>query len=162
MKVFTLRRVQHLPVTAEDAWAFFSAASNLDKITPPEMRFKIVSQLNDEPVYSHMLIEYKVKPILGIPMKWVTEITDVNPPHKFKDIQLKGPFAMWEHTHHFQSVAGGVKMTDEVKYALPLGWLGIIFHTLLIQNKLTQIFDFRTVALKRLFGEINNKKYVGG
>jgi ligand-binding SRPBCC domain-containing protein len=155
MKVYTLRRQQQLPISAEGAWAFFSSAGNLAKITPPEMGFTIVSTLNEGPVYSGMLIEYRVKPLLGISMKWVTEITGVDAPHEFTDRQLKGPYAIWEHTHCFKSVKGGVEMTDEVKYALPLGWLGNIAHELLVKSKLKQIFDFRTESLKKLFGEIN-------
>ena len=102
-----------------------------------------------------MLIEYRVKPLLGISMKWVTEITGVDAPHVFTDRQLKGPYALWEHTHRFERVKGGVEMTDEVKYALPLGWLGRFAHVLVVKNKLKQIFDFRTEALEKLFGEIN-------
>ena len=161
MKIFTLRREQYLPIRIEEAWAFFSTARNLSKITPPEMSFTILSQVKEEPVYSGMLIEYRVKPIFGISMKWITKITDVHEPYVFKDKQLRGPYAIWEHTHHFEEVAGGVKMTDEVKYALPLGWLGIMAHDVLVRKKLKQIFDFRAITLNQLFGEINNKGYVG-
>ena len=162
MKIYTLYREQYLPITIDEAWAFFSSAKNLDKITPPEMGFNIVSKLNDEPVRSGMLIEYTVKPLLGIKMKWITEITDVSAPFSFTDWQIKGPYALWQHTHHFYAVPGGVKMTDEVKYSLPLSWLGIVAHTLIVKNKLKQIFDFRTATLKKLFGELNEGNYVAG
>ena len=162
MKTFTLQREQYLSISIEQAWAFFSSAQNLDKITPPGMGFKIVSKINEGPIFSGMQIEYIVKPMLGIPLKWVTEIKDVQSPYLFTDRQLKGPYTFWEHTHKFQTVDGGIKMTDEVKYRLPLGWLGIIAHTVFVKNKLKSIFDFRASTLTKLFGEINKGKYVAG
>ena len=160
MKVYTLYREQYLPISIETAWAFFSSAKNLDKITPPEMGFEIVSRLSDEPVHSGMLIKYTVKPLWGIKMNWVTQILDVSAPHSFTDRQIKGPYKLWEHTHHFHSVIGGVKMTDEVKYSLPLSWLGVLAHSLVVKNKLTQIFDFRSATLNKLFGQLKEPDYV--
>ncbi len=162
MKVYTLYREQYLPISIEKAWDFFSSAKNLDKITPPEMGFSIISELGDEPVHSGMLIKYTVKPLWNIKMKWVTQIVDVSAPHSFTDRQIKGPYKLWEHTHHFHSVAGGVKMTDEVKYGLPLGWLGILAHSLVVKSKLEQIFDFRAVTLKNFFGQLNERGHVAG
>ena len=157
MKIFTLHREQYLPIPVEDAWAFFSSAKNLDKITPPEMGFKIVSRLEDEPIYSGMHIDYTVKPLFGIKLKWRTEIKDVDPPNLFTDRQLIGPYKLWEHTHRFHRVSGGVLMTDDVKYCLPLNWLGNIAHALFVKNKLRQIFDYRASTLKNLFGEIKGQ-----
>ena len=152
MSVHTLYREQHLPITVEEAWAFFSSARNLAKITPPEMGFVILTALDDGPISSGMKINYTVRPLFNIPLKWTTEITGVNAPVKFTDRQLKGPYSLWEHTHTFTSVPGGVKMTDEVKYALPLGFLGEIAHSIVVKKKLEDIFNFREVTLEKIFG----------
>lgn len=153
MKSYTLRREQYLPIAIEKAWAFFSSAKNLAKITPAEMQFEILTKLTDEPIHSGMEINYIVRPLLNIPLKWTTEITDVTAPFVFKDRQVKGPYALWEHTHVFASVPGGVRMTDEVKYALPLGVLGGIMHGIIVKKKLADIFNFREKALTELFGQ---------
>jgi ligand-binding SRPBCC domain-containing protein len=153
MRSYTLSREQYLPITIEKAWAFFSSAKNLAKITPAEMQFEILTKLTDDPIYSGMEINYTVRPLLNVPLKWTTEITDVTPPFVFKDRQTKGPYALWEHTHVFASVPGGVKMTDEVKYALPLGVLGSIMHGIVVKKKLEDIFNFREKALTELFGQ---------
>ena len=116
------------------------------------MGFVILSKLDDGPIYSGMQINYIVRPLLGIPLKWTTEITNVDAPKIFTDKQSKGPYALWEHTHTFEPVKGGVKMNDEVKYALPLGVLGELAHVILVKKKLKDIFDFREQALTKLFG----------
>lgn len=140
----------------QQAWDFFSSAKNLSEITPPEMQFKILTQLSDAPVYAGMRIDYIVKPLLNIPLHWTTEISKVDTPYSFTDKQLKGPYALWEHTHTFEPVPGGVRMTDEVKYGLPLGVLGDIAHTLVVKKKLDDIFNFRNMKLEQLFGKYKN------
>jgi ligand-binding SRPBCC domain-containing protein len=100
-----------------------------------------------------MKIEYRVRPLFNIPMGWTTEIKKVSAPFRFTDKQIKGPYALWEHTHTFEQVPGGVKMTDEVDYALPFGWLGIFAHALIVKNKLKDIFNFREQTLTKFFGE---------
>ncbi len=157
MKIFTLYSEQELPISIDEAWNFFSSPRNLAKITPPDLGFVILSDLDERPIYSGMRIEYLVKPLLGIPLKWVTEIDKVNAPFVFTDKQLKGPYALWEHTHFFTEIAGGVRMRDEVKYSLPLGRLGILAHSLLVRRKLKAIFNFRERVLKQLFGQKQNQ-----
>lgn len=152
MKKYNLHREQYLPIPVEEAWQFFSQAKNLSKITPKEMGFVVLTKLNDDPIYAGMKIDYTVKPLLNIPMHWTTEITGVDAPRRFTDTQLKGPYSLWEHTHTFEKVDGGVKMTDDVVYALPLGWLGTIAHSLVVKNKLKAIFDFRAETLNKYFG----------
>jgi ligand-binding SRPBCC domain-containing protein len=152
MKVYKLHREQFLPITVEQAWAFFSTPNNLVKITPGDMAFVIVSDLKDASIYEGMHIEYRVKPLLGIPVKWITEIGAVQNNYKFVDMQIQGPYALWEHTHTFEKVDGGVMMTDDVRYALPLGVLGQLGHMLLVKKKLEDIFDFREKAIKQFFG----------
>lgn len=156
MKYYTIHKEQYLPAEPEAAWAFFSSPLNLAKITPPQLGFVILTEDAGKPIYSGMHIAYSVKPLFGIPVKWVTEIAEVNKPFMFVDKQLKGPYAFWEHSHTFTAVQGGVKMTDVVRYALPLGWLGMVMHTMVVRRKLEQIFNFRETALKQLFG-LNKK-----
>jgi ligand-binding SRPBCC domain-containing protein len=153
MNIYSMHREQCLPIPVEQAWAFFSSAGNLSKITPPEMKFVILSAPDDRPIYTGMTINYIVRPLLNIPLKWTTEILSVHAPYTFTDKQLRGPYALWEHTHTFITVERGVKMTDDVKYALPLGWIGTVAHTMAVEKKLGEIFNFRAAALKQLFGD---------
>jgi ligand-binding SRPBCC domain-containing protein len=153
MKIYKLYRKQFLPISVEKAWEFFSTPRNLAKITPGDMAFVIVSDLKDEAIYEGMNIEYRVKPLLGIPMKWVTKIGAVKNNYKFVDMQMQGPYALWEHTHTFDKVDGGVMMTDEVDYALPLGLLGQLAHWLLVKKKLENIFDYRERMIKQFFAK---------
>ncbi len=151
MKTFNLHREQFLPVSINEAWDFFSSPENLSRITPKDMSFEIITKLNNKSIYSGMKIEYRVWPLFNIPLKWVTEIKDVDAPHTFTDIQIKGPYSLWQHTHTFKTIPGGVKMTDDVKYALPLGLLGHIAHTVLVKKRLEHIFNFRKKTLETFF-----------
>ncbi len=153
MKTYQLYKEQYLPISLKEAWDFFSSAGNLSKITPAEMDFKILTKLTGEPIYAGMHIDYIVKPLLGIPMKWTTEISKVDAGKSFTDKQIKGPYALWEHTHTFTAVKGGVFMTDTVLYAVPLGWLGQIARELIVKAKLEDIFKFRETKLVSLFGQ---------
>jgi len=156
MKTYQLHRKQLLNISIEEAWSFFSSAKNLSKITPPEMKFKIISDLKDEQVYSGMEIDYIVRPVFGIPLRWKTLINQVDQPNYFTDRQLKGPYTLWEHTHHFKMTENGLLMTDDVKYQLPFYFLGEIAHTLFVKKKIEEIFDFRYQVLERMF---NQNKY---
>ena len=151
MKIYTLSTEQFLPVSIDTAWDFFSSPKNLSRITPPEMKFKIISDVKEDGIYNDMQIDYIVKPLFGIPLKWKTIITQVNKPFKFTDMQKKGPYKLWEHTHTFVEKDNGVLMQDVVRYALPFGIVGRIAHFLLVRKKLQQIFDFRKKTLKELF-----------
>jgi len=153
MRIYHLRREQFLPVSIDKAWGFFSSPGNLSDITPPGMGFTILSQFTGEPIHTGMKIDYIVKPLLNIPLKWTTEITWVMEPYTFIDKQAKGPYALWEHTHTFSEVPGGVRMVDEVLYAMPLGILGRLVHFLVVNKKLKDIFDFRRDKLLQLFGK---------
>ncbi len=119
-------------------------------ITPPELDFKILSKLDDKDIYEGMTISYTVKPILGIPVFWQTEITEVQHLKKFTDRQLKGPFKIWEHTHTFEVKDNGVLMTDSVNYEVPFSYLGKIIERLIIRNKIKAIFEFRKIVLEKL------------
>jgi ligand-binding SRPBCC domain-containing protein len=139
-----------LPISIGEAWIFFSSPKNLSLITPPEMDFKILTTLDGD-IYEGMIIDYKVKPLLGIAVSWQTEICKVETGKYFTDRQLKGPYKVWEHTHTFTESNGGVLMSDEVKYELPFSFIGKIAHHFFIRNKIENIFNFRKNALNKMF-----------
>jgi ligand-binding SRPBCC domain-containing protein len=148
-------KTEHLlPISIEMAWSFFSSAKNLALITPPEMEFKILTKLDDKEIYEGLLIDYTVKPVLGIPLNWQTEIFKVDKPHSFADRQLKGPYKIWEHTHTFIQKENGTLMIDELKYQIPLGILGDLAHSIFVKKKVAEIFKFRERALEKIFGSV--------
>lgn len=151
MKIYTLKRKQFLPISLEDAWEFFSAPKNLARITPSSMGFHILSEDADSPIFAGKVICYKVSPLAGIPMTWMTEITQVEEGRYFVDEQKAGPYRIWHHLHRFRETEGGVIMEDLVHYALPAGILGRMMHALLVGRKLRQIFDYRREVLSRMF-----------
>jgi ligand-binding SRPBCC domain-containing protein len=153
MKVYRLSKTQKLPITMEEAWAFFSTPKNLQEITPDDLKFKILTNLDGEKMYPGQVINYIVTPIAGIPMRWTTEITHVSEGKYFVDEQRFGPYAFWHHKHFFEAIPGGVLATDVVDYALPFGLLGRIAHSLFVRNKLRAIFDFRYSILEERFGK---------
>lgn len=157
-KVYSLKTVQQLPVSIDEAWDFFSRPSNLKNITPPELGFVITSKHHGERMYAGQIISYKVKPLLGIPLFWMTEITHVEPGKYFVDEQRYGPYTMWHHQHHFKAIPGGVEMTDIVHYKLPLGVLGDMANTFLVKHELKKIFDFRFQKAEALFGPFAPQK----
>jgi ligand-binding SRPBCC domain-containing protein len=151
MSTFRLETNQEIKATLEEVWDFISSPSNLKHITPPHMGFDILTPNLPEKMYAGMMIEYKVKPILGIPMNWLTEITHVQELEFFVDEQRSGPYSLWHHQHHIKATPKGVLMTDIVHYRPPLGILGDIANAVLIKSQLKQIFDFRTVAVDKRF-----------
>jgi ligand-binding SRPBCC domain-containing protein len=152
MKIYTLHSKQNLPISLEEAWEFLSNPSNLKTITPPYMGFKTLSG-DDRDMFAGQIIQYIVTPVLGIPMKWVTEITHVQDKKYFVDEQRFGPYALWHHKHFLKEIPGGVEMEDIVDYKVPMGILGQLVHPFLVAPKLKEIFDFRTKKLIELFGE---------
>ncbi len=151
MAIYQYTAEQFLPISIRKAWDFFSSPKNLSVITPPEMDFKILTQLDDKEIYNGMLIDYTVKPLFGIPMHWQTKIIDVKPLEVFADTQLKGPYKLWHHTHTFIEKDGGVLMTDVVNYELPFGILGDWVHSLIVRKKIESIFAYRKQVLEKLF-----------
>jgi ligand-binding SRPBCC domain-containing protein len=118
------------------------------------MGFNITSKLLSEKMYPGMIISYKVSPVLGIKMTWVTEITQVKEKEYFVDEQRVGPYSIWHHEHKIEPIKGGILMTDIVSYKPPFGILGSIANTILIKRQLKEIFDFRTVAMEKIFGKM--------
>jgi ligand-binding SRPBCC domain-containing protein len=148
MKIKTLTKVQFIPIDAGLCWDFFSDPSNLAKITPPSMGFRITSAQTG--MYPGQIITYSVRPIAGIPVTWVTEITQVKKGEYFIDEQRFGPYKFWHHKHFFMEVPGGVEMTDIVHYALPLDPFSRIFLPF-VKKKLEEIFQFRSKYIEREF-----------
>ncbi|WP_233276774.1 SRPBCC family protein [Mucilaginibacter paludis] len=117
------------------------------------MNFEITSDFTaDTKMYPGMLISYKVSPVLGIKMNWVTEITHVKDLEYFIDEQRTGPYAMWHHEHHFKEIKGGVHMTDILTYAIPYGIIGQIANAVLVEKEVKNIFAYREKEINKLFG----------
>jgi ligand-binding SRPBCC domain-containing protein len=150
--MYQLKTKQIIPTDLETCWNFFSSPKNLKIITPEYMGFEVLFEI-PEKMYAGLMIEYEVKPLLGIPMKWITEITHVDEMKFFVDEQRKGPYRIWHHEHHFKQVENGIEMTDIVSYEIPFGVLGKIAQPLIVKNKLNQIFDYRFQKVEELFGK---------
>ena len=153
-KVYSLKTIQHIPTNISTAWNFFSSPANLQDITPGNLGFNIISKHHGEKMYAGQIIEYKVSPVLGIPLYWMTEITHVEEGNYFVDEQRFGPYSLWHHQHHFKAVNGGVEMTDIVHYKLPFWILGDIARTPFVKKQLKAIFDFRFQKVEALFGTV--------
>ncbi len=151
MKIYTLKTRITLPISLEDAWNYFSTPKNLNEITPAHLNFKILSELPGK-MYPGLLIQYKVHPILGIPLHWVTEITHVEEKKYFVDEQRFGPYELWHHQHHFRQTENGVEMTDIVNYKLPFGAIGAFFGGWFVKKQVEGIFSYRTTVLRKKFG----------
>jgi ligand-binding SRPBCC domain-containing protein len=154
--VYVFKRVQVLPISVQEAWDFFSHPKNLNVLTPPSLNLKFTNELFGEAMYPGQVITYNVKPVLGIPLFWMTEITHVARPHFFVDEQRRGPYALWHHEHHFKPVAGGVEMTDLIHYAIPFGVLGRLAHALFVKKQLHEIFAYRYQKAETLFCKQSN------
>jgi ligand-binding SRPBCC domain-containing protein len=136
-----------LPRPLDEVFAFFSDAANLEALTPPWLRFRI---LTPKPIAMRQgaLIDYGIR-VHGIPITWQSEITVWDPPHRFVDVQRRGPYRRWVHTHSFAEVNGGTHVGDSVDFDVPLsfavGWF--------VQRDIEKIFAFRRQALLRRFGD---------
>ncbi len=147
MRIHVLHREQLLPGTPEEVFPFFADAANLEAITPPLLRFSIVTP-GDIEMRVGTLIQYRLK-LHGLPISWLTSIQRWDPPYAFVDQQIKGPYALWHHTHTFvDDGAGGTRMTDTVRYALPLSPLSEIAMPL-VRRDLATIFDYRRDEVAR-------------
>jgi ligand-binding SRPBCC domain-containing protein len=144
--VHVLERSQRLAVPLEQAFELYSEARNLERITPPWLGFRVTTPAPIE-MREGALIEYRLK-LHGIPVRWRTRIAVWEPPLRFVDVQLRGPYALWEHTHTFaRDGEGAVTIGDRVRYALPLGPLGELAHAAFVRRDLRRIFDYRAQAV---------------
>lgn len=141
---------QFLPMSLEAAWDFFATPRNLNEITPPDMSFEITSTI-PERMYPGLLITYKIKPMLNIPLDWVTEISHIREHEFFVDEQRKGPYKIWHHEHHFREVVGGVLMTDRLYYEVGKSIFGWIAAKVFVDQKVKQIFKYRYQLLEKRF-----------
>jgi NADH dehydrogenase len=145
MSTHRLTATQFIPRPLPEVFDFFASPDNLGRITPPGMRFEFLT--DDRTMRSGLEIDYRLRPLLGIPVSWRTRIDAYDPPNRFEDVQLRGPYRRWEHRHSFQAVDGGTLMTDEVEYELPLGPLGDIADRLVVRSELERIFGYRSAVL---------------
>lgn len=159
MKLYTLKRVQKIPVSLNEAWDFFSFPTNLKKITPDYMGFDIISDIDSQKIYPGMIIIYTVRPLFNIPVRWVTEITHVQAPNYFVDEQRLGPYGFWHHKHYIKEVSQRIiEMIDLVHYGLPFGFFGNIAHAIIVRRKLEEIFNYRSKKVDELFGSYSKKQ----
>lgn len=152
MATYRLIRKQHIPATVDEVWDFFSNPANLAEITPEYMKFTVTSPPHTGDIYPGQIITYKVSPLLGIPLSWMTEITHVVPGKLFVDEQRQGPYSLWHHQHLFEQDGNGALMTDIVHYKLPLGPLGTLAKSLFVGKQLEDIFDHRRKVIEEKFG----------
>ena len=155
MAAHSIKTFQKIPISLERAWDFFSNPANLQAITPDNMGFKVISKHHGDIMYAGQIIEYTVKPFLGIPLYWMTEITQVKDKQYFIDEQRYGPYSLWHHQHHFKEIPGGVEMTDIIHYKNPFWIFGRLANTLFVKKQLDGIFDYRFKKVEEMFGKWN-------
>ncbi len=151
MRLERLHYVLRLPVGLSVAWDFFSDPRNLGRMTPPSLAIEITSGPPPRMVPG-MIITYTIRPLLGIPVRWVTEITHVREPNLFVDEQRFGPYRFWHHQHHFREVDGGIEIADLVHYSLPFGGIGRVLGGSYVRRQLAGVFSFRRTFLEKTFG----------
>jgi ligand-binding SRPBCC domain-containing protein len=151
MKIFKLKYSQKLPISLNEAWDFLSSPNNLELITPKSMDFNI-TDWDRKKAYPGQIIQYTVKPILGIKINWVTEITHIRSKEYFVDEQRFGPYTFWHHKHFIKEIEGGVIMEDVIHYKPPFGLIGVLLNFLFINSKLNSIFKHRELELIKTFG----------
>jgi len=147
--IYRLEREQLIPRDPDEVFRFFSEAKNLETLTPDFLRFEILTPM-PIPMGTGTIIDYRIR-IFGIPRKWRTLIEVFDPPSRFIDVQVRGPYARWEHLHEFVRAEGGTRMRDRVDYAMPLGVLGRALRALFVRRTLERIFDFRRDRIRELF-----------
>ncbi len=159
MTVYCIRTSQELPLSMEKAWDFISSPHNLKLITPAHYRVDIFNDVKpQDKMYKGQVIMYKVNPLKGLRLKWVTEITEVNEGISFVDEQKQGPYKMWRHEHILQAIEGGTRMDDILHYEIPLGLIGRIANWLFVSATLHSLFDYRRKKLEVLFGNMPARK----
>ncbi len=143
--------IHQLPLNLNDAWQFFSRPENLNEITPEDLDFRILSDIKDIDMYEGMIIRYQIRPLLNLPMNWVTEITHIKNRKYFIDEQRFGPYKFWHHQHHFEENELGTLMTDHLHYSIPLGPIGNLMDALFINKRIDYIFEYRKSILTKKF-----------
>jgi len=157
MKIYKIITKQFVKRPLAEVFEFFSSPENLAEITPEDLNFKI---LTPEPLEMKRgaVIDYTIK-LFKIPVHWRTLITTFEPPYRFVDEQIKGPYSLWHHTHIFKEVSGGVEIHDSVSYSVPFGLLGRLLHAVWIKRDLERIFEHRKNVIDRIFSrKIDNSQ----
>ena len=152
MKIFKLKYSQKLPISLNEAWDFLSSPKNLELITPRHMDFNI-TDWDEKKAYPGQIIQYTVKPLLGVKINWVTEITQVKDKEFFIDEQRFGPYSFWHHKHFLKEIENGILIEDVIHYKIPLGQIGVLVNFLFINSKLNSIFKYRKQELIKIFGD---------
>ena len=155
MQSYCLEREQFIPRPLDEVFAFFSDAQNLEAITPAFLHFRI---LTPAPLVlaPGFVMDYRLR-LFGVPLNWRSRIETFDPPHRFSDVQLRGPYRRWHHVHQFTAVAGGTQMVDQVNYELPCGLLGPVAQGLFVRSMLNRIFDYRRDRVAALFSQPKGK-----
>lgn len=150
-KIYELYREQTIHTDLNTAWEFIRTPRNLNRITPEDMTFEIVSELPKQ-MYDGLLIEYKIDiPIIG-KRTWLSELKHIKELHSFVDEQRIGPYKYWYHYHEIKEVENGVSFIDKVNYVMPFGPLGAIARVFYVENQLNKIFDYRRTAMEQHLG----------
>ncbi|OFX27612.1 MAG: hypothetical protein A2041_03060 [Bacteroidetes bacterium GWA2_31_9b] len=152
--MYKIRKTQQIPINISRAWDFFSKPENMGLITPSYMKFSIISRSDVGDMYPGMIITYTISPVLDIKIKWATEITQIKKHKYFIDNQIKGPYTIWHHEHHFNEIENGIEMTDILFYDLPYGFIGRFVHEIFVKKKVEEIFSYREHKIKELFGKM--------
>lgn len=147
---YVLERAQLVPRPLSQVFPFFADASNLEQLTPAFLKFRILTPA-PIPMAAGTLINYHIR-IAGVPQSWKTLIAVFDPPQRFVDVQLEGPYALWRHTHEFEESHGCTLIRDRVEYEMPFGLLGELARALFVRRMLERIFDFRKARIAALFG----------
>lgn len=146
-----LHHQQFIPADRATVWAFFATPRNLDELTPPDLRFRILGEVPAR-MYAGQLIEYRISPLPGVWLRWLTEIRHVREGEYFVDEQRAGPYRLWYHEHHFEPAPGGVMMTDRVTYEVGWGPAGWLAERLWVRRQLEHIFSYRRRRVAARFG----------
>ncbi len=158
MKIFKIKVKQFIGSSVEEVFGFFSRPENLSVITPSNLNFKILTPSPIE-MKQGAVIDYTIQ-IIKVPIHWRTLITTYEPPFKFVDEQIKGPYNFWHHTHMFKEVPEGVEIYDEVNYSIPFGPLGVMLHAFWIKKDLNNIFEYRKDVIENMFKEKKHKNFL--
>jgi len=150
VKVYTLEREQWIPARLEGVFPFFADAANLAEITPPWMGFRMRTPLPVDMAVD-VRLDYTIR-LAGIPLRWRTRVVEWDSPRGFVDVQERGPYKLWEHTHRFVPLGEGVLVRDVVRYSLPFGWLGRLAHALFVRSMLAAIFEYRRERVRAWLG----------
>jgi ligand-binding SRPBCC domain-containing protein len=149
-KTYTLSFKQQIQRPLPEVFDFFSRAENLEVLTPPWLKFKILD-VKPQLVQQGTLIDYSLR-VHGIPLRWTSEIVEWEPPHRFVDLQLRGPYKLWRHEHRFEACPGGTLISDTINLTLPLGFLGRLAYKIKVESDVQEIFAFREQKIRSLFG----------